>query len=274
MHTTDLGEPVTRQVGGLAADDYGYADDRPPLVLLHGMTFDRTIWRPVVTRLHRIDPGRRILAIDLPGHGQSPDQTSYELGSVPGELNRAVEEAGIVAPVMVGHSAGALGATVYAGHYATRGVINVDAPLQINAFAAFVQSLAERLRGPEFAAVWQMFYDSFHTELLPSSARDLVRSSCRPRQQVVLGWWQQLLDGRTGEVTAVIEQATTALRTAGLPYLHIAGDEPGTNYREWLGEHLPAASIEVWARSGHFPHLARADEFAQQLAATRHWVTR
>lgn len=274
MHPTDLDGPVTRQVGGLAADDYGQADDRPPLVLLHGMTFDRTIWRPVVTRLHRIDPGRRILAIDLPGHGQSPGQTSYELGSVPGQLNRAIEEAGIVAPVMVGHSAGGLGATVYAGRHATRGVINVDAPLQLDAFAGFVQSLAERLRGPDFAAVWQLFYDSFHTELLPSGARDLVRSNCRPRQDLVLGYWQQLLDGRTGEVTAMIEQATATLRTAGLPYLHIAGDEPGTGYREWLGEQLPAATMEVWDRSGHFPHLARPDEFARQLAATRHWVTR
>jgi pimeloyl-ACP methyl ester carboxylesterase len=25
------------------------ADDRPPLVLLHGLTFDRSIWRPLVT---------------------------------------------------------------------------------------------------------------------------------------------------------------------------------------------------------------------------------
>lgn len=163
---------------------------------------------------------------------------------------------------------------VYAGHHATRGVINVDAPLQLDVFAGFVQALEERLRGPEFAAVWQMFYDSFHTELLPPSARDLVRANCRPRQQVVLGYWQQMIDGRVGEVAAVIEQAMAALRAAGLPYLHIAGDEPGTGYREWLGERLPAATIEVWARSGHFPHLARPDEFAQQLAATNHWVNR
>jgi hypothetical protein len=52
MHITASGEPITRLAGGLAADDYSHDDDRPPLVLLQGMTFDRTIWRPVVARLH------------------------------------------------------------------------------------------------------------------------------------------------------------------------------------------------------------------------------
>jgi pimeloyl-ACP methyl ester carboxylesterase len=272
MLNTESGEPTTKLAGGLAADDYGHADGRPPLVLLHGMTFDRTIWRSVVARLHLIDPGRRILAIDLPGHGQSPDQPSYELDHMPGQLSRSIEEAGIVAPVMVGHSAGALAATVYAAHRPTRGVINVDAPLEISAFAGLVQSLAEPLRGPGFAAVWQGFYDSFHTELLPAAAQELVRSNSRPRQEVVLGYWQKLLDGPTDEISEMIGQATAAIGVTGLPYLHIAGDEPGTSYREWLGEHLPAAAIEVWAGSGHFPHLARPDEFAQRLAATRHWA--
>ena len=40
---------------------------------------------------------RRVLAIDLPGHGQSPEQPSYELGEVPDQLNRVVQEAGLAA---------------------------------------------------------------------------------------------------------------------------------------------------------------------------------
>jgi Predicted hydrolases or acyltransferases (alpha/beta hydrolase superfamily) len=59
-------------LAGLAADDYGLSDDRAPLVLLHGLTFDRSLWRPSLAELSRIDPGRRVLALDLPGHGASP----------------------------------------------------------------------------------------------------------------------------------------------------------------------------------------------------------
>jgi pimeloyl-ACP methyl ester carboxylesterase len=128
MHTARIRESGTQLVGGLAADQYGQDDHRPALVLLHGMTFDRTIWRPIVAELERIDPRRRVLAIDLPGHGQSLPQPSYELDDVPDQLNRAVQQAGLAAPVLVGHSAGALAATMYAARHPTRGVINIDQP--------------------------------------------------------------------------------------------------------------------------------------------------
>ena len=60
---------MTQAACRLAADDdYGA---RPPLVLLHGLTFDR-LRRPSPAELRRIDPGRRVLALDLPGHGTSP----------------------------------------------------------------------------------------------------------------------------------------------------------------------------------------------------------
>ena len=194
MHTAYIHGPAPTWVGGLAADDDGQNDHRPALVLLHGMTFDRSIWRPIVAELERIDPGRRVLAIDLPGHGQSPAQPSYELDDVPDQLNRAVQQAGLVAPVVVGHSAGGLAATMYAARHPARGVINIDQPLDVAPFAEFVRSLAGRLRGPDFPAVWQMFYASFHTELLPADAQNLVRSTCQPRQQVVLGYWQHRPD--------------------------------------------------------------------------------
>jgi len=59
------GQPV--RIAGLAADDYGRSDDRPPLVLLHGMTFNRTTWRDIVPELQRIDPGRRSSRSTYPG---------------------------------------------------------------------------------------------------------------------------------------------------------------------------------------------------------------
>lgn len=51
----------TQLVGGLASDSYGNDNDRPPVVLLHGLSFDRTMWRPALAEMRRIDPGRRVL---------------------------------------------------------------------------------------------------------------------------------------------------------------------------------------------------------------------
>jgi pimeloyl-ACP methyl ester carboxylesterase len=265
MHTKQL---TPTWLGGLAVDDLGENDHRAPLVLLHGLTFDRTTWRPILAELERIDPGRRVLAIDLPGHGESPTQESYTLDAGVEQINRVVEEAGLDSPVLVGHSAGSLAASVYAARFPSRGVVNVDQPLEVIGFAEFVKSLADRLRGPEFPAVWQMFQDSWHVERLPLSAQNVVRATSRPRQAVVVGYWQQILDRSIDELTTVIEETTARLRAKDTPYLYIAGDVPPPGYREWLDRHLPAATTEVWPRSSHFPHLALPGQFARRLRDT------
>jgi pimeloyl-ACP methyl ester carboxylesterase len=271
MHVTEPSIFTTRYLGGVVADDYGTADDRPPIVLLHGMTFDRTIWRPLVERLQQIDPGRRVLNIDLPGHGESPEQPSYDLGVLPAQLHLTLEQAGIAAPVMAGHSAGAMAATMYAGQFPVSGVVNVDQPLQIDAFAAFVRSLKDRLEGQDFAATWRLFYDSFHTERLPPGAQDLVSSTCRPRQQVVTGYWRPILDGHAAEIAAGVDRTLAVMRSADVPYLHIAGEDLDPAYCQWFTERMPNVIFDVWPGSGHFPQLARPEQFAQLMAGTSEW---
>ena len=99
--------PVERLLAGLACSLEGDTDRRAPLVLLHGLTFDGTMWQPAVSELRALDPGRRVLAVDLPGHGQSPAWPSYDFEAIADRVHRAVREAKLYSPVLVGHSAGA-----------------------------------------------------------------------------------------------------------------------------------------------------------------------
>jgi pimeloyl-ACP methyl ester carboxylesterase len=261
-------QAVIRTLAGLAADDWGESDARPPLVLLHGLTFDRSLWRPSLDELQRIDPGRRVLALDLPGHGASQGWPSYDVASLASGVHRAVEEAQLRSPVVVGHSIAGVIATVYAAEYPTRGVINVDQSLQVAPFAGLARSLADKLRGPAFPAVWQMFAASMHIELLPDAGQELVRSSSRPRQDLVLGYWQEVLDRPASELADMVGATLAAVRAAGVPYLVVAGDDLEAGYREWLTEMLPQAAVTVWPGSGHFPHIAHPGRFAACLAAS------
>ena len=99
---------MTTFYGGLAGDLRGTDDLRPPLVLLHGLTFDRTTWQPALDALQRIDPDRRLLSLDLPGHGKSAPRDSYRMAETVERVREAVTEVGFVAPVLVGHSLGAV----------------------------------------------------------------------------------------------------------------------------------------------------------------------
>jgi pimeloyl-ACP methyl ester carboxylesterase len=223
--------------------------------------------------LQRIDPGRRVLALDLPGHDESPDWTSYDIESVADGVHRAVEQAQLQAPVVVGHSISAVIATVYAARYPSSGVINIDQSLQVAPFANLVRSLADKLRGPNFPALWENFAAGMQIELLPESAQALVRSTSRPRQELVVAYWRELLDRPTEELADLAAAALTTVRDAGLPYLVVAGNPLDSGYQQWLTGMLPQVKITVWPGSGHFPHLAHPGHFAECLATTAQWTS-
>jgi len=91
--------PTPCYYGALAADDFAGRDDRPPLVFLHGLGFDRRHWAPVTGELTAAVPSRRMISFDLPGHGDSPARDAITVlpdsGHFP-HLARPAEVAGLL----------------------------------------------------------------------------------------------------------------------------------------------------------------------------------
>jgi pimeloyl-ACP methyl ester carboxylesterase len=262
---------ATTTYATMAADASGHDDGRRPLVLLHGLTFDRRMWHPVLDELVAVDPGRRVVSLDLPGHGQSAPSPSYDLERVADAVRGAVDAAGLERPVMVGHSIGAFVASIYAALYPTTGVVAVDQSLHIGPFAQFVRSAEPQLRGPKFPAVWALFHASMHAELLPAEAQAIVSETSRPRQDLFLGYQREVLEVPAAELQGRVHVLLAVLRAAGRPYALIAGDSLSEGDRAWLLDRLPQATIEAWSGTGHFPHLAYPRRFAERLAATADW---
>jgi pimeloyl-ACP methyl ester carboxylesterase len=266
--------PVATRYASLAATSSGRDDERRPLVLLHGLTFDRTSWHPLLDELDAVDPNRRVIAVDLPGHGASPTSACYDLEVVASAVHAAVEDAGLDRPVLVGHSMTAVIASIYAALYPTAGVVTVDTTLRVGPFAQLVRSLETQVRGPDFSAVWTgVFETSMHADVLPPEAQEIVRSTSRPSQDLFLGYQRELFELPVAELEGRAHVVLAVLRAAHRPYWLIAGDGVGEDDREWLLSRLPDATIEVWSGCGHFPHLGEAHRFAQRLAATADWPT-
>src|SRR5690242_196709 len=105
---TTISTSTDTRFGELAGDlRPGAGGGRAPLVLLHGLTFDRTMWGPALAELAELDPGRATLTLDLPGHGGSADVFRGR-DAVVAQIGAAVAAAGIDAPVYVGHSIGVM----------------------------------------------------------------------------------------------------------------------------------------------------------------------
>jgi pimeloyl-ACP methyl ester carboxylesterase len=91
---------------------------------------------------------------------------------------------------------------------------------------------------------------------------------------VVCGYWAELLDQLPQELTTALVADMHSLATTGVPYVLITGADLRPEIRKLISDILPEARVEVWAGSGHFPHLAHPGRFAEQLAATGRWRTR
>jgi pimeloyl-ACP methyl ester carboxylesterase len=187
-------------------------------------------------------------------------------------VHAAVLDAGFDSPVLVGHSLGGLLATLYAARYPVAGVVNADQPLGPPApFARAAHSLEAQFRGPGFAQVWAGYQASMHMELVPETARPLLRAGERAAQEILLTYWAELFALEVHEVVALADEMLAAVRRTGVPYIAMYGDPIAPELRAWVKERLPGAEIIVWPVGHHFPHLAHPARFAGLLRSIAAW---
>jgi pimeloyl-ACP methyl ester carboxylesterase len=241
---------------GLAYDIEGTGT---PVVFLHGLTFDRRTWRPVIDRL---DGSVTSIAIDLPAHGDSGGEPA-PLESVAERIHQLLQTLGVERPVVVGHSMGAGIAGLYVSEHPARGVVLVDEATEILPFAQMLHQIAPMLRGPAFGQVWPNIENSLGLDRIPEPARSLVLETHKVDQDVVLGYWDQVLTTEPAELQAWIDATAARIQ---VPCLAVFGRPATDGERERLGR-LPDAQIEEWPGDGHFVHLVDPGRFAARLRA-------
>jgi pimeloyl-ACP methyl ester carboxylesterase len=94
--------------GGVAFDA-----SLPTIVFLHGAGMDHTVWA-LQTRYFAYN-GFAVLAVDLPGHGQSSGPALKTIGGIADWVWRMLDAVGVMRAALVGHSMGALIALEAAG---------------------------------------------------------------------------------------------------------------------------------------------------------------
>ncbi len=237
----------------LAYEDRGSG---APVVFLHGITADRRHWAPVVDLL--VDDFRCI-SVDALGHGASPRTPPYDLFAQVGALGALVDHLDIGPPMLVGHSAGAFTATMYAAGQPTRAVVNVDQRLDIAAFRSTIEPLGARLRGDDFEGAFAEIMAGLGIDLVPPERQAFAVMEARP--DIVLGMWEAVLDAPPAELSAQIEAVLPAVAA---PYLAIFGDEITDEERRILGL-IPHGEVEVWPGLGHFVQLVDPQRTAQRI---------
>jgi pimeloyl-ACP methyl ester carboxylesterase len=239
--------------------DYDCRGGGSPLLFIHGLIFDRSTWEPIVDQLA---DRFTCVTVDLPGHGGS-DGLPRWLDELALSIHRLLGEVGIDPPVVVGHSMGAALAAIYAARFPLRGLVIVDQAPYIRPFAAMLHQLEPALRSDHFEAAFEPIRQTIGVELLPEPQRSSIRAGQRIDQDLILGYWDEVLATTPDELQARIDRETKAI---SVPVLAVFGQTIDTTTREHLLGHIPSVEIEEWAGLGHMVHLMAPQQFTYRLA--------
>lgn len=234
-----------------------------PVILVHGITEDRTFWAPVTERL---ESSHQVIGLDLRGHGLSGLADTYGLAEMAGDVVAVATAAGVERPHLVGHSLGGTVVSVLGASFPAASIVNVDQSLQLDAFQSTLQAVEPLLRDPEtFPGVLAALFDELDGPLLSSETSARMAQARKPVQEVVLGIWDLVLTAPAEQIAAIVDAILAGHAQNPVPYLSLFGNDPGPDYRAWLEARIPSAQIEFWPEHGHFPHIVDPDRFVARL---------
>ena len=244
--------------------------DGPVAIVIHGLTESRESFRPILPRLGE---NYTVLAVDLRGHGRSLSADPYDLITLATDVHDTLVSPSLaydarianstIAPLVIGHSMGAVVASAYSSLLPSRAVINIDQPLRLGAFKDGLGQLEPMLRGDQasFEAAIDLIFGSMSGPLSPDSVARL-KTLRRADQKVVLGMWGTVFDSSPEELDAMIDALTARIT---VPYLSLHGTDVGDEYAVWLKSRIPNATLELWPEHGHYPHLVDSARFLEAV---------
>ena len=239
------------------------AGSGPPVVLVHGITESAASFAPITERLASTN---EVITLDLRGHGESADASTYDLVSRAGDIGSVIAAAGVERPQIVGHSLGGIVATAAGSMLPFAGIVNVDQSLQLEAFKAQLMPAESMLRDPEqYQLVVDAMFETMMGDTLAADEVARVNGLRRADHEVVLGVWELLLTRTEDEIAATVDAALSGYAGNDVPYLALFGIDPGDGYADWLGKRIANSTVEYWTDHGHYPHLVDPDRFVDRL---------
>lgn len=230
-----------------------------PLVLVHGWACDASFWD---AQLGPLSEKRRVLAVELPGHGKTPAEAApCELQTMSEAVAATLDNAGVERAYIAGHSMGAAVARWFAHLHPQRavGLIIVDGALMpypdtAEAKAAWQQHVVgmyEQMASQDdtFSAG---FIDSMHGRDTPPELAAHVREKmlATPRE-VRLECMRNFVEPEVWNLPPVLVPTLA---------VYVENKNLPPNNEELLRAMFPNLEYRLWKGAGHFLHMERPGE--------------
>ncbi|HEX9963244.1 MAG TPA: alpha/beta hydrolase [Pyrinomonadaceae bacterium] len=241
--------------GGVKVHYNDVGKGKNALVFIHGWTCNAEFWRQSVNEF----PDYRVIAVDLPGHGQSDKpRTDYSMEYFAKSIEAVIKDAGIKKVVLVGHS---MGTPVIRRFYRlypekTLGLVIVDGALRPFAPKAVMEQFIAPMRTNYKETAVKMI-DGMLTPVRDAALKQQIRAAMLATPDHVA-------------ISAMDAMADDKIWTddkINVPVLAIMAESPAwkPDTAEFYRTLAPNLDFRMWQGVSHFLMMERPQVFNQSV---------
>ncbi|MDQ2976139.1 MAG: alpha/beta hydrolase [Acidobacteriota bacterium] len=256
---SSAGESRFTTLDGVRIHYVNYGKGSEALVLVHGWTQNVDSWRDQVPDFVQRN---RVIAIDLPGHGQSDKpQTTYSMDYFARAVDAVLRDAKVKRAVLVGHSMGTPVARQFYRKYPkkTLGIVIVDGTLRPFGDRAMMDRMIAGFRSPNYKESAQQMFAAMAGPNLQTEPKARIKASfLNTPQHVVVSAMEGMADASIwGEDKITV------------PVLAIMAKNPfyPPNLELSFRDIAPNMEFQMWDGVGHFIMMEKPKEFNEAVLA-------
>jgi pimeloyl-ACP methyl ester carboxylesterase len=204
----------------------------------------------------------RVIALDLPGHGQSEKpEVPYSMDRFARAVDAVMNDANVKRAVLVGHSMGTPVARQFYRKYPakTLGIVVVDGVLAPLADKTVMDRMLAGFRAANYRDTVVQMLAQMYGPNLQAEAQERIKSSSLSTPQYVL----------VSAMEGMADPAIWGDDTVKVPVLAIMAKNPffPPNIEEITRKIVPNLEFHMWDGVGHFLMMERPKEFNQAVIA-------
>lgn len=236
-----------------------YGKGERALVFVHGWTCDMNVWQQ---QLPAFAAGARLIALDLPGHGQSDKpEIRYTQDLFARAIEAVMRDAGVKEAVLVGHSMGTPVIRQFYRKYPqkTLALVIVDGALRPFGATEDREKFLELVRGPQYQTVATGMVNAMLAPVKNADLRSSITATmlATPKHVAV-----SAMEGMNAPEIFKDDKIN-------VPVLAILARSPiwQADTEQFFRSLAPNLEYQMWEQVGHFLMVEKPQEFNQALAA-------
>jgi pimeloyl-ACP methyl ester carboxylesterase len=221
-----------------------YGDGKEAVVFIHGWSCNLNFWKANVPAFIKHS---RVIAIDLPGHGESDKpQATYSMDLFARAIDAVLQDAKVERATLVGHSMGTPVIRQFYRKYPnkTRALVIVDGSLRPFGNTEQMKQFMEPFRRPNYKEHAERMIGFLSQTVKDKKTLDEIKAAMMSTPQHVM----------VGAMDAMMDDAIWKQDKINAPTLAVMAKQPAwtDEYEKFARELAPGIDYQMWEGVSHF----------------------